>query len=61
MLVLTNKPGDTITIGNVVGLKIISVNGKDVKLGFSAPREIPIVRDNAKNKRPHGRQVEMHL
>ncbi|MBP7114002.1 MAG: carbon storage regulator [Candidatus Peribacteraceae bacterium] len=44
MLVLSRKVGEKILIGNVV-LYVISINGNRVKLGFEAPLEVPILRD----------------
>ena len=58
MLVLTVKPGQSVTIGegpNRVDVMVTeSRGGGAVALGFTAPRSIPIVRWNAKNDSPPG-------
>ena len=44
MLVLTRKTGQSIMIGNDIELKIISVEGDQVKLGIEAPRSVKVYR-----------------
>lgn len=44
MLVLTRKTTESIMIGNSIELKIISVEGDQVKLGIKAPRSVKIYR-----------------
>ena len=44
MLVLTRKLNESIKIGDDVEVKIISVDGDQVKLGIDAPRNIDIHR-----------------
>lgn len=50
MLVLTRKVGQVITLGNphspekAIEIKVVEVQGGDVKLGFEAPAEVPIHR-----------------
>lgn len=44
MLALTRKPGESIVIGNDIEIKILEINGDQVKLGIEAPRSIPIHR-----------------
>ena len=50
MLVLTRKPGEAIVIGNDITVTIVEVKGERVRLGFSAPAEIPIHREELKRK-----------
>jgi|AntRauTorckE6833_2_1112554.scaffolds.fasta_scaffold51941_2 carbon storage regulator len=46
MLVLSRKKDETIIIGdNSVTVKIIEINGGQVKLGIEAPREVSIYRE----------------
>ncbi len=45
MLVLSRKPGEEILIGNDIRVKIVEVSGNKVRLGLTAPRELPIRRD----------------
>ena len=44
MLVLTRKTGESIMIGDDIELKIISVEGDQVKLGIAAPRSVKVYR-----------------
>lgn len=44
MLVLTRKAGESIIIGDEIDLKIISVEGDQVKLGIDAPRSVKVYR-----------------
>ena len=44
MLVLTRKPGQSIMIGDDVEVQVLSVSGEKVRIGISAPRDLPIHR-----------------
>ncbi len=45
MLVLQRKPGESVVIGEEVEVTVIEIrDGQKVRLGFSAPGEIPIHR-----------------
>lgn len=44
MLILTRKKGESIRIGDMIEIKIVAVEGDQVKLGINAPREIEIHR-----------------
>jgi carbon storage regulator len=44
MLVLTRKANQSIMIGDDVELSVLSVTGDKVRIGISAPREIPVFR-----------------
>ncbi|RIJ65053.1 carbon storage regulator [Rummeliibacillus sp. TYF005] len=44
MLVLTRKTGESIMIGDEIELKIISVEGDQVKIGIDAPRSVKVYR-----------------
>ncbi|MBN2689247.1 MAG: carbon storage regulator CsrA [Gammaproteobacteria bacterium] len=45
MLVLTRKIGESITIGDNIRIKVLDLNGAQVRLGAEAPREISVHRD----------------
>jgi carbon storage regulator len=44
MLVLTRKIGESVKIGNDIELKVLSIDGEQIKLGIDAPRDIAIHR-----------------
>ncbi|GAB2545168.1 carbon storage regulator CsrA [Gracilibacillus alcaliphilus] len=44
MLVLSRKVNEAIQIGDEVEIKVISVDGDQVKLGITAPKEIEVHR-----------------
>ena len=44
MLVLTRKPGETVMLGEDIQVKIVSVDGDQVKIGIDAPRALKIYR-----------------
>lgn len=44
MLVLSRKKGESIVIGNNIEITILSVEGENVRIGVSAPKEIDIFR-----------------
>lgn len=44
MLVLTRKPGETLMLGEDIQVKIVSVDGDQVKIGIEAPRALKIYR-----------------
>lgn len=44
MLILTRKSNESVIIGDDVEVKIVGVRGDQVRLGFSAPKEVPIYR-----------------
>ncbi len=44
MLVLSRKPNESIIIGDYVEIKVVEVRGEQVKLGITAPRDIPVHR-----------------
>lgn len=44
MLVLSRKKGESVMIGDQVEVKIISVDGEQVKLGIVAPKSVKVHR-----------------
>jgi carbon storage regulator len=44
MLVLSRKKGEEIVVGGQITVTVLEVHGDRVKLGFSAPAEVPIHR-----------------
>ncbi len=44
MLALTRKKGETIVINDDIEITVLGTNGDQVKLGISAPKNIPVFR-----------------
>lgn len=45
MLLLTRRVGESINIGDDIKITILSVNGKQVRIGVNAPREVSVHRE----------------
>jgi len=45
MLILTRKPGETITIGENIQIRVLGVKGGQVRIGVDAPREVSVNRE----------------
>lgn len=45
MLVLSRKIGERVLIGQDIYVKVIEIRGDRVKLGFEAPDEVPVHRE----------------
>jgi len=53
MLVLSRKKNESIRIRDDVTVTVVSIHGDKVRLGIEAPREVPILRDDARRREPH--------
>lgn len=45
MLILTRRIGETITIGDDIKVKVLEVNGVQVKIGVDAPKHVQVHRE----------------
>ena len=45
MLILSRKTGEKLMIGDDVELTILGIKGNQVRVGVSAPKEIPVHRE----------------
>ena len=45
MLALTRKKGESLVINNDIEITILEIRGDQIKLGVSAPKEVPIYRE----------------
>lgn len=44
MLVLSRRAGESLVIGDEIILTVLAIEGDKVKIGVTAPREVPIKR-----------------
>jgi carbon storage regulator len=44
MLVLTRKTNQSIMIGDEIEVSVLAVSGDKVRVGISAPRDVPVFR-----------------
>ena len=50
MLVLTRRLGEVLRIGDGITIKVVEIKGKQVKVGISAPTDLPIYREEVYEK-----------
>ncbi len=50
MLVLSRKVGERLMLGNNVEIAVIQVRGKKVRLGVTAPRDVPVHRAEVRTR-----------
>lgn len=46
MLVLSRKQGESIRIGDNIEITIVRVAGNRIRIGITAPKEVPVTRPN---------------
>jgi carbon storage regulator len=44
MLILDRRPNETVLIGSDISVTVLAVRGNHVRLGFTAPRDIAVHR-----------------
>ncbi|RMD97990.1 MAG: carbon storage regulator [Deltaproteobacteria bacterium] len=47
MLILTRKPGESVSIGENIKITIKGIKGRQVRIGIEAPPDVPIHREEA--------------
>jgi len=45
MLILSRRPGESLTISDDVVVTVIGVSGNQIRLGITAPREVRVLRE----------------
>jgi carbon storage regulator len=45
MLILSRRPGESLTIGDDVVVTVVAVSGNQIRLGITAPREVRVLRE----------------
>lgn len=59
MLILTRKVGDSIMIGDEIKVKIMGVDGNQVRVGTHAPRSVAVHRKEIYQRIQQGERREM--
>ena len=44
MLALTRKKGEALVINNNIELTVLEIRGDQIKIGISAPKDVPVYR-----------------
>ncbi len=54
MLILTRKVNESVVIGDDITLTVVGIRGNQVRIGVTAPREVPVFREEilAEKKEP---------
>jgi carbon storage regulator len=45
MLILTRRPGESLYLGENIKLKVLSIQGKQIKLGLDVPEDMTVYRE----------------
>ena len=59
MLVLGFRQGESVQVG-ISTITVLEIRGGQIKLGFDAPEELPIQRQNARQKVPLATVTYIH-
>lgn len=50
MLIITRRVGEVLVINNSITVTILGLNGRLIRLGINAPREIPVHRQEIQDR-----------
>ncbi len=45
MLILTRRPGETLTIGDDITVTVLGIKGCQIRLGVNAPKDVEVHRE----------------
>lgn len=54
MLVLSRRKDERVFIGDNLAVTVVEIRGDKVRLGFDAPREVPIEREEVRRRMAAG-------
>jgi len=57
MLILKRRTNETIKIGQDITIMVTGIGPDWVKIGIDAPKQIPVIRPEAKNKEPQNKEM----
>ena len=52
MLIVSRRPGEQMLIGDDILVEVLEVSGNQVRLGITAPREVPVLREELLDEPP---------
>ena len=50
MLILTRRVGESLRISDDIVVTVLEVKGNQVKIGTDAPRDVPVVREEIRDR-----------
>ena len=59
MLVLSRRPGEQLHIGTDIIVEVMEISGSQVRLGITAPREVPVLREELLDELPEWTDSEL--
>jgi carbon storage regulator len=60
MLILTRRIGESVMIGSEISVAIIGIKGQQVRIGITAPKEIPVHREEIVRRIERERRGDRH-
>jgi carbon storage regulator len=51
-LILTRRVGESLRISDDIVVTVLEVKGNQVKIGTDAPRHVPVVREEIRDRQP---------
>lgn len=61
MLILTRRPDETVVIGNDIRVRVMAVNGNQVRIGIEAPKNIEVDREEIYERKQQERANNKRL
>lgn len=55
MLILTRRPDETVVIGKDIRVRVMGVNGNQVRIGIEAPKNIEVDREEIHERKQQER------